>query len=241
MNNFRKTYQFIKLSDVLTLLGDEFHLFEQFSAVGYSKMYTSKEESRGRDYKRVYAQHITKLNIEEVGYYKDLWFQMYIHYKENEENVKTITIYDDNVSFGDKRTDNLKVSENPYISPMFVMRDSTSYMNEEEKKLAELIKMNDRFLNWLHYMGVKDEELEKYYIQYEFKEDYTYNIPNIELDYNTKEFKGYKDGKLKLSTWDIDEVLNGIKTPKLKTKIEYLLKTLGTKEKDMEREVYDYD
>ncbi len=237
MNNFKRTYQFIKLSDVLSLLGSEFHLYEQISHVGYSKIYTKEEDGRiGRDYKRVYAQHITKLDVKEIGYYKDLWFQMYVS-----TGTETYTIYDDNVSFSDTKTENLKVSANPYISPMFIMRDSTSYMNEDEKKFAELIKMNDRFLNWLYYMGVKDEDLEKFYIHYEYKENYTYDIPNIELDYTTKTFKGYKDGKLSLSTNDMEEIVNDIKNPVLRTKVEYLLKTLGKKEKDKEREVYDYD
>lgn len=232
----KKKYQFIKLSDVLALLGDDFHLYEQMSAIGYSKIYTKEDESRGRDYKRIYAQHITKLDIEEIGYYKDLWFQMYVHTKD-----KTYTIYDDNVSFSDTEINDLKVSANPYISPMFVMRDSAFYMNEEEKKFAELIKMNDRFLDWLHYMGITDEDLEKYYIRYEYKETYTYNIPNIELNYYTKLFNGYKDGKLTLSNYDINEIVNGIKNPELKIKTEYLLKNLGYKEANKEREVYDYD
>lgn len=90
-------------------------------------------------------------------------------------------------------------------------------------------------------MGVKDEDLEKHYIQYEYKKNYIYNLPNIELDYRTKEFRGYTDGKLELSTWDMDEIVKSIKKPELKTKVEYLLRTLGTLKDDKEREVYDYD
>lgn len=243
MNNFKKNYQFIKLADVLALLGDEFHLFEQYSYIGYNKLYSAEDadQERGMGHRvTTYAQHITKLNIKEIRYYKDLWFQMYVHHEEGKK-TKTLTIYDDNVSFADNKTDNLKVSKNPYISPMFVMRDSSSYMNEEDKKVAELIRINDRFLNWLHYMGVKDEDLEKHYIQYEYKKNYIYNLPNIELDYRTKEFRGYTDGKLELSTWDMDEIVKSIKKPELKTKVEYLLRTLGTPKDDKEREVYDYD
>lgn len=235
MNVFKKQFQFIKLSDVLNLLGKEFHLYEQPSYIGYSKMYEKDDEPR-RENKRIYAQHITKLDIEETGYYKDLWFQMYIYTKDEQH----YTIYDDNVSFAGKDIKDMKVSSNPYISPMFVMRDAMSYMRDEDKRLAEMIKMNERFLHWLHYMGIKDEELEKYYIQYEYNKEYSYDVPNIELDYQTREFKGYKDGKLKLSTYEIDEIVKDIKNPALRTKTDYLLRTLGSN-KCQEREGYDYD
>ena len=237
MNMLKKKFQFIKLSDVLNLLGEEFHLYEQPASVCYSKMYTKEGNERGTQYKRIYAQHITKLDINEISYYKDLWFQMYIYTKQKQN----YTIYDDNVSFSNEDISNMKVSSNPYISPMFVMRDSTSYMNKKEKKFSEMIKMNKKFLNWLNYMGINDEDLEKYYIHYEYDAEYKYNLPDIELDYNSHEFKGYKDGCITLSTYEIDEIIKSIKSTYLKTKTEYILKNLGNCNNYKEREVYDYD
>ena len=197
-----RTYKYYDSEKLINLLGYDYKIIKLKILYSFSDWV-----SDGEDIEEKTKYFLTnKNNIKEIGEHEGLWTEIVVTFTDGEK----AKLLSENINSQDRNA--LRIVENNFLSPAFLMEDNYIIVNEDLEK-------------WLLYNNLTEKDFENISIYFNAYATYTYeNIPKPII--TDGKLSGYYHGdEFKLSEKDIDDALKDIQNVEMRCKIETILKS----------------